>query len=475
MRKQKLAASQEPKQELYKLSAAIHIHNNITLLQRRTWNVLLYHAYNRLESEEEHQIRLPELADIVGYDSHDLDYLKESTKAMMNCIVEWDVLGKDGSPEWGATVLLAQAEIKRGVLTYAYSPALRRRLHNPSIYARLDLTLQKKFKSKYGLALWEICTDYLGASREYGETPFIDLDAYRKLMGIKKGGYPQFKEFNRCAVKEPMDEINQVSDFKVTADYKRQQRKVVALKFKMRRIALLPAPANEQGSLFPSLEDMPLTVKELKEAGLSPQDAWEVWQHGFDCVDKNARPEISGDDIDTAFQDYIREKIHLLKRRQTSGKVENSTGFLLEAIKKNYSNPEFTQEQKRAVSAKFRNAQKDREQQIQRLEAQKEKLANDREKALKEQYGAIAAASPHLLDGAFPKVFAQYPYAKKFYNSQLSCLENYQGKIMLQALLNPYLEHHDPEPVGAIKERFAAEIAAIDEHIAALQKLVQAA
>ena len=116
------------------------------------------------------------------------------------------------------------------------------------MYARLDLNLQKQFDSKYALALWELCADYLGASREYGETPFIPLETYRKLMGIKEDGYPQFKEFNRCAVKEPIAEINRVSDFQVTVDYQRQGRKVTALKFKMRRVALLPEPPKSKES-----------------------------------------------------------------------------------------------------------------------------------------------------------------------------------------------------------------------------------
>ena len=69
-------------------------------------------------------------------------------------------------------------------------------------------------------------------------------------MGIKEGGYPQFKEFNRCAVKEPVAEINSISDFQVSVDYLRQGRKVTALKFKMRRVALLPEPNIEQGKLL---------------------------------------------------------------------------------------------------------------------------------------------------------------------------------------------------------------------------------
>jgi len=57
----------------------------------------------------------------------------------------------------------------------------------------------------------------------------------------------------------------------------RQGRKVTALKFKMRRIARLPEAHSEQRTLFPNLEEMPVIVKELRDAGLSTQDALEIW------------------------------------------------------------------------------------------------------------------------------------------------------------------------------------------------------
>ena len=141
----------DAKQEVIKHSAAIQIENNMTLLQRRAWNALLYNAYNELNTKEEHQIALQYLAQLVGYDSHDMDYLKEASMAMLRCIVQYNVLGKDGSLErWGATALLAQADIqkKKGLFIYAYSPELRRRLHNPEMYARLDLDLQKQFDTR---------------------------------------------------------------------------------------------------------------------------------------------------------------------------------------------------------------------------------------------------------------------------------------------------------------------------------------
>jgi len=189
------------KKEVIKHSAAIQIENNITLLQRRTWNALLYNAYNELNSKEVHSISVPELARLIGYDSHDMEYLKEASLAMLRCIVQYNVLGKDGKNVWGATALLAQVKIENGLFLYAYSPDLRERLHNPAMYARLDLNMQKRFDSKHALALWELCTDYLGTGRDYGETPFISIMDFRKLMGIPQGQYARFKDLSLTSSK----------------------------------------------------------------------------------------------------------------------------------------------------------------------------------------------------------------------------------------------------------------------------------
>ena len=166
-----------------------------------------------------------------------------------------------------------------------------------------------------------------------------------------------------------LDEINEVSGFSVTVEYRHKGRKVTALKFKMRRVVVLPEPANMQGVLYPELDDMPLLVKELRDAGLAMQDAQVIWQQGFDYVDPAVRPADIGEDPDAAFLRYVREKIHLLKRRQASGKVENITGFLREALRRNYANPEFDQEEKRQKAAEARKVEKRRDGQKKRLES----------------------------------------------------------------------------------------------------------
>ena len=262
------------RREVIKHSAAVHIQSNITLLQRRAWNVLLANAYDDLPTQDEYSVRIKELTRVLEFDSKKEDYLKEALRALTTCAVEWNVLGKDGDNEWGVTTLLAQAKIRNGICTYAYSPELRRRLHNPRMYARISLSMQNKFESKHAQALWEVCVDYLDETRNTGETPFLSLEVYRKLMGVSGHLYPEFKAFNRRVIKEPVEEINRVTDFHVEVVYQRKTRQIVATKFKVRRVPLLPGQITQQQQLFPDILDMAPAVKELKDAGLAAEEAW---------------------------------------------------------------------------------------------------------------------------------------------------------------------------------------------------------
>ena len=71
-----------------------------------------------------------------------------------------DILDKDGEPNWGVTSMLSSAEIMKNTLYYSFSPSLKRKLYNPRYYAKIKLSIQNKFGSKYALALYEIFVDY---------------------------------------------------------------------------------------------------------------------------------------------------------------------------------------------------------------------------------------------------------------------------------------------------------------------------
>ena len=441
-------------------------------MQRRAWNVLLANAYDELPTEEEHRIAIRDLVKVLEYGGHNDAYLKEALEALVSCKVKWNILDKDNQWEWGVMTLLAQARIKEGVCIYAYSPELRRRLHNPTMYARISLSMQNKFGSKYAQALWELCVDYLGTARQQGETSFIPVEHYRDIMGISAEQYPQFKEFNRRVIKEPVAEINRVTDFHVEADYQRRGRgdKVVAVKFRIRRV--LDAIEHGKGtmSLFPDLEDMPLAIKILKEAGLSAKDAWEIWQTGFNGVEKGQQPDIMSEDEEGAFLHYVREKVDLLKRRQASGKVENSTGFLMEAIRKNYANPEFGTAEKQKETHRRREDKAARDRKLERLRDEKIELERTRREEARAVCKEIIMSWPELAEEAVKALAQEVQWFKNQYDPGRSVLENYQKVPGLWIEMDRYLEAHHPERFGEIQEKYDGQLEEIVKKIAELEQ-----
>jgi glutathione S-transferase len=162
------------------------------------------------------------------------------------------------------------------------------------------------------------------------------------------------------------------------------------------------------------------------------------------------------------------EPIHLLKRRQASGKVENSTGFLLQAIRQNYANPEFAQEQRREVLAARQQAKREIQKQLKLLEQQKADLEKVRDRELNQLRDQVAAESPDLLDRAVVELLAEDKGFLFLYKRDKSALENYQSRPSLQAFFNRYLEKHDPARFETIRQRYTAQTAALDAQIAAL-------
>ena len=315
--------------EVIKASPAIQIQGKITHLQRRAWNVLLANAYNELPHKAIHSVSVAELAAKLGFDSKNEEYLKEALRALRNCEVQWNILGKDKKQEWGVAGLLSEARIKNGICYYEYSHSIRQKLHNPRIYSKLNLRLQNRFKSQYALILWEVCFDYFDTKRDQGETPYVRLEAFRELMGINADEYSGFPFLNRDVIKPAVKEINDLTNYHVEVEYKRIGRKVAELKFRITRLKQLPL----QESVFPDIENLPPVAIELVQAEIDRKMAQQIADRQWDFVDPQKLPP-PGTYPD--FAAYVAEKIEM---SLSAAGVKNRAGYIVEAIRENYQDP----------------------------------------------------------------------------------------------------------------------------------------
>ncbi|MBE9637069.1 replication initiation protein [Salipiger mangrovisoli] len=286
--------------------AAIHVSGKLTLLQRKLSNVLLLNAYDTLTSHQTHRIDARTLCLMIGYNSNDMDSLKQSLRGLAETVAEWDMLDEEGRQEWGVSSLLSFAKLKGGVCEYAYSPALADKLHDPKVFALINLNIQRRFTSGHALALYENCYRFVRT----GSTGWWSLDIFRRLMGVGDSPYYEtFKHLNAKVIKPAVAEVNKTSNIVVTPELRKMGRTVTDIRFRIAENPQLAILDLDDGE---GIRNSPLYSR-LLALGVSDRLARQwLGEHG---------------------EPYVRAKLDYVAGQ---GGVKNPVGYLTKALKEDY-------------------------------------------------------------------------------------------------------------------------------------------
>jgi len=301
-----------------KHNAAIRSYSDMTLLQRKLANTLLYNAYHELEKKNFHEISIPTLLSLLCMKTNDYKKLKQAILKLMTTIIEWNVIRKseDGNmleinkkgESWKACTMLSSVEIKGTTIRYEYSHMLREQLYNPSFYSKVNLNIQNKFRSLYSLALYENSLSYVNC----GSSGWIPLSMFRKLMGVNELEYKEFRDFNKRVLKSSIIEVNESSEIEVKYEIRKESRlpsfiKLIVLK-KQRQ------PQENSNEIF--FGD--IVERKMLTFGFSSTEIYEI-------LEKYSR-------------DDILEKIELIDHSKS--KINFPKAFLKAALKNNYKQNE---------------------------------------------------------------------------------------------------------------------------------------
>jgi hypothetical protein len=301
--------------------AAIHVSGKLSLLQRKLSNVLLLNAYDTLVSQPKHRIDARTLCLMIGYNSNDMDTLKQALRGLAETVAEWDMLDDKGRQEWGVSALLSYAKLKGGVCEYAYSPALAEKLHDPKVFALINLNIQRRFTSGHALALYENCYRFVRT----GSTGWWPLDLFRRLMGVDDSVYYEtFKHLNAKIIKPAVAEVNKTSNIILTPQLRKEGRAVTEIRFLIKE--------NPQLAMFEIDDSEGVRASAIYRAltgqGVSDRLARQwIAEHG---------------------EDYVSEKLRLVS--QTAG-VADTARYLSAAIRDDYRPKEAPQPSPAAVVA----------------------------------------------------------------------------------------------------------------------------
>lgn len=300
--------------ELKKHVAVIHSSNKLTLLQRKIANALLFNAYKELQTKDEHTIHIAKLCEIISYDSNDHKSIKRALVNLLATVLEWNLVDGerlDTEGVWNASSIIADASIDGAICTYSYSNKMRKLLYRPNMYGRLDMQVQAKFQSGYGLALYENCNRF----QDIGQTPWFNLAKFRKLMGVEDGKYKIFRDFKTRVLDKAVEEVNKYSSLTISTQLRKQNRKVTAIQFLIKKLNLISLVSHNDEDIV-SGDTLANILK--SQFGLSATQTKETLK----CYEES----------------YIREKINLvcLSPNFKNGKVKNLARYLLSALRDDY-------------------------------------------------------------------------------------------------------------------------------------------
>jgi Initiator Replication protein len=199
--------------------ALVPQNSKITALGRRTWNVLLHMAQDQGLERESFRAALTDIVKGLDYNSGDMKIIKSHLRSMVSTLVEWQSPTAGEWQTWDVCGMLSHARLskERGqvFVEWSYAVNMRHELLDPEIFAKLSLDVISQLGSHPSVALYEICSRYLGV----GQTARKAWTWWRPvLLGRPDDERLQrleYRIFKRDTLRPAMAEINALADIEI--------------------------------------------------------------------------------------------------------------------------------------------------------------------------------------------------------------------------------------------------------------------
>ena len=197
----------------------------------KVFNYLLFKVYPRLLDGSIHRVPVSEVLRYVGHTS--VARLGESLTSLGSVNIEIEYTDQNDERHLVKCHYLSfdLTKAEDGVLTFAFDPILLKFLWEPDVYTKINISFLQKFKTVYGVKLYEILSMY--QNRKFNSSWEVSVDDFRKKLGVKDGSHPRFDNLKSQVIEKGILEVNKIAPFGVTVDYIRGGRggKVIALRF----------------------------------------------------------------------------------------------------------------------------------------------------------------------------------------------------------------------------------------------------
>jgi len=193
-----------------------------SLMDRRTWNLLLKNAWSDRLDDPTASFTIP-IRELRGlHDSN--DRVRKCLRKLQTTLVMARLAnGETRTVQMLGSTDMEDGDRREGELRYDFHPKLVPLLRDSEIYARMDMKVISAFTSKYALALYEAVSARIKMRMP---SEVISVEDLREWLGVEEGKLSRWPDFNRKAVQPAINEVNALSPYSVAINPIKQGRKV---------------------------------------------------------------------------------------------------------------------------------------------------------------------------------------------------------------------------------------------------------
>lgn len=321
------AARTDDDQSVAKANEAIAIRpkrGKLTLLSRRIYNVLLFHAQQQGVDQPKYEILLSELIADARFNSNNTELLKSHIRDMQATTIEWHTSG--AGREWTSTQLLGPVVISepgRGracLISWTFPEPIRDRLVRPTQYTRILLEVSSQMRSYAAAVLYELGARYLTSPVKL--TMREDIVWWASVLtGRSDIESVDYRILHRDTIKKALAELDALSEeFRMETVEHKRGRKVEELQFRVVPKVQRPIAGLDEGGR--NVFDLQL-VERVVQLGFKRTDAQDLYA--------------------TTDEGLLRAAVEHVEQRmksRTLAALQSPAAYLRDALRKGYAGAE---------------------------------------------------------------------------------------------------------------------------------------
>ena len=203
-------------------------------------------------------------------------------------------------------------------------------------YTRITLSQLFYLSSAYAWRIVELMLQFQGTKKRIITRKF-KVDELRFLLNVPENSYKTMTNFKKNVLDNPIDEINNKTDYVVTYESVKDKNKIVAFTISMDTYKVRKLEKDKILDLnIIRNQNTTESIKKLKEIGFTDQTAkkiYEVCKDEKDCLNR------------------IKYALEQVKKYENRGEVVNKPAFIRKAIEENWYQREIDNQNQSIIAA----------------------------------------------------------------------------------------------------------------------------